>query len=276
MFHEYPYTNLHELNLDWIISTIKRVEGEVDDFVAYNKITFAGTWDASKAYPAWSIVEDNSGNGYLSIKPVPVNVPLSDADHWQQISSYNALYTAFDSRITALENSTINGYSLPGNITLPYVPQSRKINGLALSQDRTLGADVIPYDNTLSGLTGDDVQEAIDEITNTINVITNNGAIRFNVFSIPGGSSVRMTGSGNSRGYILCTGASEHLMEIYSFYKTSYGLNVPQMLKYSGSHTNNLTFTVEDSAHFTVDNASAVTAFMIFIYSGASWSMTNI
>lgn len=276
MFDIYPYTNFHDLNLDWIIKTIKTVTKEIDDFVAYNKITFAGTWDASKSYPAWSIVEDMSGNGFLSLQAVPVSVPLSNTEYWQEVSSYNALYSAFDSRITALENSTINGYSLPGNITLPYVPTSRTINGLTLSANRTIGAERIPYDGTASGLTGDDVQEAIDELTNLLNVITDNGAIRFKVFTIPPESTVRMTGTGNSRGYIFCTGTSVSIMEIYSFYKTTFALNVPQMVKYPGSQVNYLTFTVEDADKFTVNNAANVTVYMIFAFNGASWTLTAI
>ena len=157
MSHEYPYTNLHELNLDWIISTIKRVEGEVDDFVAYNKITFAGTWDASKSYAAWNVVEDNSGNGYVSQKAVPPNVNLNDTDYWIPIASYNALYTAFDSRITTLENN--------------YVPKSRTINGQNLSANRTIPASAVPYDNTGSSLSSTNVNAAIDEISNDFDAL---------------------------------------------------------------------------------------------------------
>ena len=46
-----------------------------------------------------------------------------------------------------------------------YVPTARTINGNALSADVTLDSEDIGYDNTDSGLTADDVQEAIDEIS---------------------------------------------------------------------------------------------------------------
>lgn len=103
MFHEYPYTNFHELNLDWIIRQIKKLTGVVDDFVAYNKITFRGTWTGT-AYPAWSVVDDGAGNGYLSLKAVPAGVALSDSEYWSEIASYATIYAAFNDRITALEN----------------------------------------------------------------------------------------------------------------------------------------------------------------------------
>lgn len=102
LFENYPYTNFHELNLDWIIRTVKQLDHIVDDFVAYNKITWAGTWDGSP-YPAWTIVDDGNGDGYMSIKPVPANVPLSNTEYWTPVSNYTALYNAFDARISQLE-----------------------------------------------------------------------------------------------------------------------------------------------------------------------------
>lgn len=125
--HIYPYTDLHDLNLDWIIRTVKAVTKEVDDFIAYNKVTFRGTWDGS-AYPAWTIVDDGNGDGYLALKPVPANVPLSDSEYWTQVAAYSSLYSAFNSRIAALEandllqDSAISGLgsrvtTAEGNIT---------------------------------------------------------------------------------------------------------------------------------------------------------------
>lgn len=103
LFSKYPYTDMHEMNLDWILRIIKELDREVDEFVAFNKITFSGVWDGS-AYPKWTIVDDGAGNGYLSIQAVPANVPLSNTDYWQPVSQYTDLYNAFNSRIAALEN----------------------------------------------------------------------------------------------------------------------------------------------------------------------------
>ena len=113
MFNEYPYTNYHDLNLDWIIKQIKTLTGVVDDFVAYNKVTFMGTWTGT-AYPAWTVVDDGNGNGFLSLKAVPAGVSLSDTEYWTQVASYATIYSAFNSRITALEASVT---SLSGRMT---------------------------------------------------------------------------------------------------------------------------------------------------------------
>lgn len=104
-FTKYPMTDAHELNLDWLIKTVKKCEKIVDDFTVFNKIVWAGTWDASKSYTAWNIVQDNDGNGYVSIKAVPANVNLTNTDYWILVAEYDALYAAFNTRITDLENT---------------------------------------------------------------------------------------------------------------------------------------------------------------------------
>lgn len=104
---KYPYTDFHELNLDWILKKVKDTEQKVDDFTVFNTLTWAGNWDASKSYVKWSIVQDSDGNGYISVKPVPPNVPLSNGDYWQQIAKYEVLYAAFNTRIESLEKNAI-------------------------------------------------------------------------------------------------------------------------------------------------------------------------
>ena len=114
-FTKYPMTDAHELNLDWIIKTVKRVEKIVDDFTVFNTITWAGIWDATKSYTKWNIVQDVDGNGYISIQPVPANVNISNTDYWVEVADYDALYAAFNSRITNLENAvnTLENTTIP-------------------------------------------------------------------------------------------------------------------------------------------------------------------
>lgn len=110
MFNKYPYTDFHELNLDWIIAQIKQLHHDYDEFKAVNTITNAGAWDITKQYQAWTIVSDNN-NGYISLQPVPAGVAISNTDYWGHVADYNILITNLTARVSALENqvSTING-----------------------------------------------------------------------------------------------------------------------------------------------------------------------
>ena len=50
-----------------------------------------GVWDQKKEYEELTIVLDaESGDGYISRKPVPAGTVLSDTDYWSLCSHFNA------------------------------------------------------------------------------------------------------------------------------------------------------------------------------------------
>ena len=102
--HAYPYTSLNEINLDWIIAQIMKLHHDYDEFKAVNTITNAGAWDITKQYQAWTVVSDNNA-GYISLKPVPAGVAISNTEYWGLIADYNILITNLSARISALENT---------------------------------------------------------------------------------------------------------------------------------------------------------------------------
>lgn len=103
MFNNYPYTDTHELNLDWIIKKMKELEIEFDEFKVVNNITFSGTWDITKNYPAWTIVSDNN-IGYVSLQPVPAGVPLTNGAYWVEVIDYTAQIAGLENRVIAIED----------------------------------------------------------------------------------------------------------------------------------------------------------------------------
>lgn len=109
MFNLYPYTDFHEINLDWIIRKIKELGQAFNDFEAVNKITNAGAWDITKQYQAWTIVSDNNV-GYISLKPVPAGIAISNIDYWSMIADYDIIISDLSARIIELETAvdTIN------------------------------------------------------------------------------------------------------------------------------------------------------------------------
>lgn len=105
MFNKYPYTDFHELNLDWILMQMKKFHEEWNEYQALNHITFSGIWNITKQYPAWTIVNDNNV-GYISLKPVPAGISITNTGYWAVVVDYTALIAEIQNRIIALETLT--------------------------------------------------------------------------------------------------------------------------------------------------------------------------
>ena len=58
MFNEYPYRNLTDVNLDFILKHIKNLETNLQDFIKLNTIKYADPidWNISKQYEANTVV----------------------------------------------------------------------------------------------------------------------------------------------------------------------------------------------------------------------------
>lgn len=83
--NKYPYTDFHELNLDWILAQMKELTEEMQNFIELNSniIKYADPiqWDITAQYEQYTIVED--GNiAYLSKVPVPAGIAITDTDYW--------------------------------------------------------------------------------------------------------------------------------------------------------------------------------------------------
>ena len=105
LFNKYPYTDMHELNLDWILAKMKELDQQMDDFTALNAIKWAGEWDPNRSYEAWSVVKDANDDAYISIKAVPAGVLLTNSAYWTFAFDYSVLYADFVERLDALEAS---------------------------------------------------------------------------------------------------------------------------------------------------------------------------
>ncbi len=121
-FDQFPYTNFHELNLDWLLNQMKQLGTAFEDFVKSNKLKYADpiTWDITKSYNPNTIVVDGS-TAYISLQRVPAGTPIGDTNYWLaafDASGYNALaaqLTALDARTDALED----GSGLPDFVRFP-------------------------------------------------------------------------------------------------------------------------------------------------------------
>lgn len=98
----WPYTNFHELNLDWILETLKKQDAAIADFISLNSITYANPlqWDITRQYPKNQVVLDTNGDGYLSVQPVPVGVEIDNTDYWTKIGNFSDLWSTVKLAIT--------------------------------------------------------------------------------------------------------------------------------------------------------------------------------
>ena len=95
MFPIYPYINVNDLNLDYLLRTIKALEVEVKNFVNFNTIKYADPleWNITTQYQGNTVVIDNVNHiAYLSTQPVPAGVLLTDTDYWTPILDLRLFY----------------------------------------------------------------------------------------------------------------------------------------------------------------------------------------
>lgn len=88
-YFKWPFTNLHELNLDWVIGKLREIETRIDTEVQQFKFADPLEWDAARGYDPYTIVYYNGGS-YAAKKFVPSGININDAEYWVKVSDYNA------------------------------------------------------------------------------------------------------------------------------------------------------------------------------------------
>lgn len=100
--HKAPYTNFHDLNLDWIIEVLNEFNTKLTDFVSLATIKYADPiqWSITNQYEANTVVVDSNGNAYLSVRPVPSGVSLDRTEFWTNIGNFDELWADVKKAIT--------------------------------------------------------------------------------------------------------------------------------------------------------------------------------
>lgn len=100
--HRAPYTNFHDLNLDWIMDKLNEFNTKLTNFVSLATIKYANPiqWDITSQYEANTVVVDSNGNAYLSVKPVPSGVSLDRTEFWTKIGNFDELWADVKKAIT--------------------------------------------------------------------------------------------------------------------------------------------------------------------------------
>lgn len=104
LFNQFPYTNFHELNLNWILDEVKKLRTYIEEYTAVNKVGYAGIWDITNQYPQWSVVS-NGDKSYLSTVPVPVGVDIVNTDYWTELADLDPRYGTIVEQLETLETA---------------------------------------------------------------------------------------------------------------------------------------------------------------------------
>lgn len=108
----FPYSNFHDLNLDWIIKTLKGVDQKLDEAIENSSIKFADPilWDSSRAYQK-NMVAVYENIGYMAKKDVPAGIAITDTEYWEPIFDMTSIMEALDGLEQELDDdmTAVNG-----------------------------------------------------------------------------------------------------------------------------------------------------------------------
>lgn len=119
--HKAPYTNFHNMNLDWIIEALNEFNRKLANFVSLNTIKYADPikWDITSQYAQNTLVLDpQDGTAYLSVQPVPQGVQITNPDYWTPVFTLQNFIDPLKNAITAApqqENGQAATEQLPEN-----------------------------------------------------------------------------------------------------------------------------------------------------------------
>ena len=118
-FNQYPYLNLNDLNLDYILKAIGEMKYEVTNFVSINAIKYADPiqWNITSQYEKNTIVIDPvTGTAYISVAPVPAGVALTRPEYWTVVFDLGSFVTRAAQNFTSRwESETTATATFPTN-----------------------------------------------------------------------------------------------------------------------------------------------------------------
>ena len=106
--NQFPYSDFHEMNLDWIIKEMKNLAFKMQDFEAANTVSYEGIWDITNQYQKWSVVLDQQ-TGYLMIakRVVPSGIAITNTDYWILVSPFKIDINFNRDSYNAIANRTV-------------------------------------------------------------------------------------------------------------------------------------------------------------------------
>lgn len=210
LYEQFPYTNLHELNLDWIINEIKKLGESISDVDFTIKYADPIQWNINTAYDKYTLVTDGLDSTYLSLRAVPAGVDIADTSFWTLVGDfYGMLQEALDHICTNQMNrhSAIKSYQAGEIFWMDYylyrakenIPSGAPITTeglLANAEEYTL----LRYINSLL----DDIRNSLDETIDAYERMANDIYMSDNeLYVLPGSSFMDGFMTSSSAAWVL-------------------------------------------------------------------------
>jgi hypothetical protein len=185
VFDHFPYTNFHELNLEWILLALKEIQQTMEDFVSLNAIKYADPiqWNITKQYEKNTIVIDPlTGTAYISVRPVPAGAAITDTDYWTVVFDLGQFVVKMahnlanvvepETTLTATVSSSYNDWIIWGDILYRNINPSGIIAGDAYVIGSNIESftveDVIGHIQDLTTTDKSNLVAAINEVLQTL------------------------------------------------------------------------------------------------------------
>ena len=168
LFDHFPYTNFHELNLDWILRMLQEIDKTMDEFVAINALKYADPiqWNIVTQYEKNTVViEPVSGVAYLSVQPVPQGIAISNTDYWTPVFDLSALLVGLNDNFT-LSNEHLNIVSSSNYAVGDWLIWKNELYRATVA---ITAGDLLNVGVNLERITVEDVIKAIDTQIGNIN-----------------------------------------------------------------------------------------------------------
>lgn len=103
-FFEFPHTRTYDNDLGWVIRRIVKMSDELTNFINFNTIKYADpiAWNITTQYEANTVVINPAdGTAYISTRPVPSGVLVTNTDYWTPIFNYGESLDTLREQIAA-------------------------------------------------------------------------------------------------------------------------------------------------------------------------------
>lgn len=113
LWEQFPYSNMGNLNADWLLKTFQDLYNQTVFFTKNNAITYYGLWNITQQYKSNSVVLSNVSNiAYISIKDVPSGIELANTEYWVPIFDLSTLINKILSSPTGVYDPVDTSISL--------------------------------------------------------------------------------------------------------------------------------------------------------------------